>query len=211
MGAATSTVTIDTSNVDICVISPDMLHNAVKNIKQTTAPINDSGARINQQTINNNVPAKTSQLFVDNFNYDPSKTLPEDIYSSDGKLKGSKSESYWYLNNDENSDKSVNSIVTAAVNALGDADLFPLDSKNRMVDAILTEIKGLFKFNYSVWVPDTDTFYGPVIKDDTGKKYRARIDLAYYAYHGKTEKNNEIVDGVYLHIKTASYVAKYSI
>jgi len=190
---------------------PSISYTAVVNLG--LKPVKGDGpeaASANDQIIQNEVTPKTSKLFADNFFYDPPKKLPIDIYSSDGygKLKGSNTETYWYVNNDPDSDKSLKLLVEAQVNAIGDADLFPLDSKNDMVDAIITEIKGLFKFNYSVWVPDTDTYYGPVNKDETGKKYRARIDLAYYAYHGKDVYQN---DGVYLDIKTASYVAKYSI
>lgn len=218
MGAATSTVTIEKSNVDIYIISPDMLHNAVINIGQTPAPINDSGARIDQQTINDNVPQKTKEKFADGFGYQMPPTtppsLPEGIHKpsdgSDPDFVGFNSKSYWYLNNSV-SDANVTSIVTDAVNTFGQIDdsivYFTSEGTQAIVTEITNDIKSVFKQTYSAWNPFAKTYYGKVNKLESGKNVRARIDLAFYAYHGKDVYQ---IDGVYLDIKSAYYVADYN-
>jgi len=167
-------------------------------------------ATANNQTIADNTLPKVKEYFVQEFKYDP-PAVPLNIYndgSSVPELKASNSETYWYKKNDPCDDERVRDLAKAAVNGLGVSDLFPSDYLTDMEGAIIREIQNLFNHTVAVWVKDTDTFNGPVIVDpDTGKRIRGRIHLAYYAYHGETADK---LDGVYVVMKTTSYIAKFS-
>jgi len=171
----------------------------------------EAAVSANDQIIKNYVPPMTHKLFVDSFRYDP-PALPSNIYDSGEDkpdLKSDDADEFWYANDDANADAAVALLVSKVVDGLGLPELFTPQDSQKLVNNVTTEIKKVFNNEYSVWSHDTDKFYGTVIEDpNTKKKIRARIDLAYYAYHGKTQGKK---DGVYLVTYTTSYVAKFSL
>ena len=218
MGSTTSTTVINNVTIIVYNVPSDILGLAVENLGLTPAPEGDTAAGKDQQTINDNVPQKTKEKFADGFGYQMPPTtppsLPKGIHEpsdgSDPDFVGSNSESYWYLNNDSVSDANVTSIVTDAVNTFGQIDgivFFTSEGTQDIVTEITNDIKSAFKQTYSAWTSFAKTYYGKVNKLDTGKNVRARIDLAFYAYHGK---DSDQIDGVYLDIKSAYYVADYN-
>ena len=223
MGTTTSTVYVTNANVTTPVIvsnvPSDILGLAVTNLNiegVSPAPANDdTAAAQNDQIIQDHIGQRTKDLFKEEFEYDPYKTLPEDINTPSTGVKellDKRGSSYWFFADDPASDAQIRKYVLDALGHFNRKTLhnqvmeFTALESNEIVEAIIKDINKVFYLNYSVWTSDTDNYHGP-LKKVAGKKLRAQIDIAYNAYRGK---NGQGKDGVYIYILSAVYLAEFN-
>jgi len=230
MGTTTSITYVTKANVTtptpviVSNVPSDILGSAVTNlgylggIKDVSpVPGNDHH---NDQTIQKHIGKMTRDLFFDEFGYEAEengKKLPEDIYEAT-KLLDVKAGFHFFYPDDPKSNKEIITYMTDGRTGLLDHfnkdnlanDKFEdiLKESNLIIEEILKDIKKVFYLNYSVWTSDTDNYHGPMKTTRNGKKARAQIDIAYYAYRFKNALEGK--DGVYIYIVSAAYLAEFN-
>jgi len=229
MGTTTSTTYVTNANattptpVIVCNVPSDILGLAVTNLNiPGVSPVPGDDIK-NNQTIEDNIRERTISLFQGEFEYEPDmkgKTLPADIKPSlppstvKPQLKKVHVEGHWYYPDDPKSDVEIKNFVEALLFPFNKDALFDPDGKlefkphesYRIVQEVIKDIKKVSYLNYSVWTSDTDNYHGP-LKELHKQKVRAQIDIAYYAFRGKSGQGK---DGVYIYIAAAAYTAEFN-